>query len=188
MLLIWTVQYSHESKIKEAYETLRKQGEIHEPPQNVIVQPRPSSVVVPTPLPPNLIMQYPKPVEDEISRRLKKLLQSKDPLDVKAANLIIQNMVREDEKKTQMKALRMLELKKVGENVSVLEEMLEQYSQSETTDDELNTIKELYRACEKLHPTVLRLAQETQENEENLGKYLIVFFFFFSQRNWMDCF
>lgn len=158
LLLIWTVQYPQESKIKDAYEMLRTQGVIHEPVQNITVEKSPAA------------SKQPQHEEDEKSRRLRKLLQSKNPMDVHAANLLIQNMVREDEKRNQMKSLRLLELQKVSANVQILDEMLKHYAPGESSEDELHTINQLYTTCVNLQPTILRLAQETQkEDEEVLG-------------------
>lgn len=57
------------------------------------------------------------------------------------------------------------------DNASLLNDMLNNLRASETTDDELVTIKELYTSCQNLIPTISRLAQDIQNNEL-LGKCL----------------
>lgn len=70
-----------------------------------------------------------------------------------------------------------MELESVHNNVKLLSEMLDSYNQNETRPEDIELMKELHQACERLKPTVLRLANETQDNEEMLGKYFILFFF-----------
>lgn len=164
------MQYPHETKIKEAYDMLRTQGVVHEPAQKIIRNTSSTSSAV------NVATSSMKSSDDETSKRLKKLLQSKNPLDLKAANLIIQSIVREEEKRTLMKSLRLLEVKRVRENVSVLNEMLDHYKPSDTSEDALNTINQLHNTCESLHPTVLRLAEECKENDDSLGNLIILSF------------
>lgn len=157
LLLTWTVQYRNELKIKEAYDMLRNQGVAHEPAKNIKVDQKNSSSTKPA-------------AEDEGSMRLKKLLQSKNPNDLQAANLIIQNMVKEDERRMQMKSLRLSKLQKVKECVDLLNSMIDEYEPNETSGDILDTINTLKASCEELQPTILQLAQETQETEEALGE------------------
>lgn len=69
-----------------------------------------------------------------------------------------------------MKNQRILELEKVKENVKLLNEMLNHFKRIESSEDDLNLIKELFEDCKTLHPTVIRLADETQQSEGMLGK------------------
>lgn len=165
LLLTWTVQYRNELKIKEAYDMLRNQGVAHEPAKNIKVDQKNGSNTKPA-------------AEDEGSKRLKKLLQSKNPNDLQAANLIIQNMVKEDERRMQMKSLRLSKLQKVKECVDLLNSMIDEYEPNETSGDILDTINTLKASCEELQPTILQLAQETQETEEALGELFLIFIFF----------
>lgn len=160
LLLLWTIQYPNELKIKEAYDMLRNQGVAHEPTKNIKIDQKTNSIVN-------------KPVaaaEDQTSIRLKKLLQSKNPNDLQAANLIIQNMFKEDERRMQMKSLRLTKLQKVKECVDLLNSMIDEYQPNEESEDILVTINSLKASCEELQPTILQLAQETQETEEALGE------------------
>lgn len=69
-----------------------------------------------------------------------------------------------------------MELESVHNNVKLLSEMLDSYNQNETSAEDLELMKELHQACERLKPMLLRLASETQGNVDMLGTslYLII--------------
>lgn len=91
LLLLWTHTYPHETKIKEAYDMLLKRGVKHEHVKGVVV--------------PNANGANANgaetneakrdQAEPELAARLKGLLHSSRPADIQAANLLIQNMVKE---------------------------------------------------------------------------------------------
>lgn len=70
-----------------------------------------------------------------------------------------------------------MELESVHNNVKLLLEMLDLYNQGETSAEDLELMKELYQACERLKPILLRLANETQDNVEMLGIDHIIYLF-----------
>ncbi|XP_077282571.1 ADP-ribosylation factor-binding protein Gga isoform X4 [Temnothorax americanus] len=80
--------------------------------------------------------------------------------------------VIEDEERLQLNSRRGMELESVQNNVMLLSEMLDSYNQNETSAEDLELMKELYQACERLKPILLRLANETQGNVEMLGDVL----------------
>ncbi|KAK2587423.1 hypothetical protein KPH14_003136 [Odynerus spinipes] len=164
LLYLWTKEYPRELKIKEAYEMLRKQGVIEEDSVPIISN---ADEVLKTPKVKSAIFE-----DEEKSKLLQKLLQSKNPVDLQAANRLIKTMVKEDERRVQLISRRIMELESVHNNVKLLSEMLDSYNQNETSHEDLELMKELYQACERLKPTVLRLANETQDNEEMLGDVL----------------
>lgn len=75
LLLIWTIQYPQEHKIKEAYDMLIKQGVVHEPPKSIRTEKA-------TPSP-----------NDDFKSIPQKLLLSRDPRDIQIANLMIKSMM-----------------------------------------------------------------------------------------------
>lgn len=87
LLYVWTLDYPKETKIKEAFAMLRKQGVIKEiPNQNVpSLQAHNNSQKKECTL-----FQ-----DQEKAKILQKLLQSKDPEDIQAANWLIKSMVKE---------------------------------------------------------------------------------------------
>ncbi|EFN66528.1 ADP-ribosylation factor-binding protein GGA1 [Camponotus floridanus] len=109
---------------------------------------------------------------EEMSRHLRKLLHSKDPYDLQTANRLIKVMVKEDEERLQLNSRRSMELESVHNNVKLLSEMLDSYNRNETSTEDLELMKELHQACERLKPILLRLASETQGDVEMLGDVL----------------
>jgi hypothetical protein len=71
----------------------------------------------------------------------------------------------------EMNSRRVTELESVHNNVRLLSEMLDQYQLGQTSAEELELIKELHQSCERLRPSVFRLASETQDNESMLSEY-----------------
>lgn len=85
LMYLWTLDYPKETKIKEAYDMLKKQGVIREIPLSVSAE----NYTIPD-RKTNSIFQ-----DEEKSKLLQKLLQSKNPEDLQAANRLIKSMVRE---------------------------------------------------------------------------------------------
>lgn len=164
LMLLWTVNYPHETKIKEAYEMLLKRGVRHEFVKAIQIQSK-NDAVKP--------MAERPPPQPDLSDKLKKLLQSTNPSDHKAANLLIQNMVKEKERRTEVLVRRKLQLKEVYENTFLLNEMLEQTGSGSgaevLTEDVLVTLNDLYEACKKLQPTILILVGDLNETD-SLGE------------------
>ncbi|XP_053658065.1 ADP-ribosylation factor-binding protein GGA1 [Anopheles marshallii] len=163
ILLTWTNKYDpcDCDKIQEAYNLLATQGIQHRSQQNVIIRGPP--------------VRHPDergPVLDKEQQKLKQLISSGKPENFEKANLLIQNLYRDEERRTQMKSRRLTELQKVAENTKLLNEMLDQYRAGETSDDELAILSEIYESCESAHPTIVRLAEETQHSEEMLVQSL----------------
>ncbi|KYN33361.1 ADP-ribosylation factor-binding protein GGA1, partial [Trachymyrmex septentrionalis] len=164
LLYAWIKEYPRESKIKEAYEMLKKQGVIEEDAAFIMAnneESKKSSKIK------NNIFE-----NEEMSKHLRRLLHSKDPSDLQSANRLIKFMVKEDEERLQLNSRRGMELESVQNNVMLLSEMLDSYNQNETSTEDLELMKELYQACERLKPILLRLASETQGNVEMLGNVL----------------
>lgn len=85
LMYLWTLDYPKESKIKEAYDMLKKQGVIIEAPLNVTYE----TCQVPDRSKNSILC------DEEKSKLLQKLLQSKNPEDLQAANRLIKCMVKE---------------------------------------------------------------------------------------------
>ncbi|KYM94507.1 ADP-ribosylation factor-binding protein GGA1 [Cyphomyrmex costatus] len=164
LLYAWIREYPRESKIKEAYEMLKKQGVVEEDAAFIMAnneESKKSSKIK------NNIFE-----NEEMSKHLRRLLHSKDPSDLQSANRLIKFMVKEDEERLQLNSRRGMELESVQNNVILLSEMLDSYNQNETSAEDLELMKELYQACERLKPILLRLASEAQGNVEMLGNVL----------------
>lgn len=160
LLYVWTLDFPKETKIKEAYDMLKKQGVIKEIPNLNIAagaENVPKRKV-------NSIF-----TDTEKSKLLQKLLQSKDPEDIQAANWLIKSMVKEDEKRVELKSRRAMELESAQNNIRLLNEMLDSYVVETTSKDEMELIKELYQSCERLQPNLAKIATETSKNDDILG-------------------
>lgn len=169
IMFTWTTKYPAESKIKEAYDMLKTQGIIHEPTKNVMIGGQADHVLPPMrPMDRNTSRMDPRHV------MLKKLINSKNKEDILKANLLIQNMCREDERRLQIKGRRLVESHRASESATVLDEMLEFYSKGTASADDLQVINELQTRCELYQPTLLKLINETEEKDDSLGTILQV--------------
>nr|XP_012139106.1 PREDICTED: ADP-ribosylation factor-binding protein GGA3 isoform X1 [Megachile rotundata] len=164
LLHAWTKEYPREIKIKEAYEMLKKQGVIED---DTILSANEQEDGLKVSKTKSTIFD-----DEEKSKLLQKLLQSKIPDDLQKANRLIKAMVREDERRIQLNSRRIMELESVHNNARLLSEMLDLYNCDETSKEDLELMKELHQACERLKPVVLGLANEIHDNEGMLGDVL----------------
>ncbi|KAM9819618.1 ADP-ribosylation factor-binding protein GGA3-like isoform 2-T2 [Syngnathus typhle] len=165
MIYSWTIYLPEETKICEAYRMLKTQGIVLADPEICL-----DATFVPTgssQRPKNLVFD-----DERKSRKLAELLKSKRPADLQAANLLIKNMVKEDDVRTQKISKRRSTLDAVDSSVKLLNEMLAYFSPEDSTDGDKELIRELYGDCDKLRQTVCQLATETDDNDANLGGIL----------------
>ncbi|XP_014277342.1 ADP-ribosylation factor-binding protein GGA1 [Halyomorpha halys] len=150
LMYTWTVQYPREVKIKEAYDMLKKQGVVKEEP-SLLIQEKPYK-------------EQPSILQDEEkSQLLQKLLQSKNPDDLQAANRLIKSMVKEDERRVEEKWRHAAELETAVNNCRLLREMLENWDPATGSKEDLDLIKELHSACLGLSPVLYRLAGSSSD-------------------------
>ncbi|KFW66929.1 ADP-ribosylation factor-binding protein GGA3, partial [Pygoscelis adeliae] len=164
LLYSWTVALPEESKIKDAYYMLKRQGIIMFDP--VIPADR-TLIPSPPPRPKNPVFD-----DEEKSKLLAKLLKSKNPDDLQEANKLIKSMVKEDEARIQKVTKRMHTLEEVNNNVKLLNEMLVHYSKEDSSEADRELMKELYERCETKRRTLFKLASETEDNDSSLGDIL----------------
>ncbi|XP_037118714.1 ADP-ribosylation factor-binding protein GGA3a isoform X2 [Syngnathus acus] len=165
MIYSWTIYLPEETKICEAYRMLKSQGIVLADPEICL-----DATFVPTgssQRPKNLMFD-----DERKSRKLAELLKSKKPADLQAANLLIKNMVKEDDARTQKILKQRSTLDTVDSSVKLLHEMLACFSPEDSTDGDKDLIRELYADCDKLRQTVCQLATETDDNDANLGDIL----------------
>uniref|UniRef100_A0A8C2JVJ4 Golgi associated, gamma adaptin ear containing, ARF binding protein 3b n=1 Tax=Cyprinus carpio TaxID=7962 RepID=A0A8C2JVJ4_CYPCA len=148
MLYSWTVVFPNEAKIADAYQTLKRQGEMLR--ENFLLSVMSGCLI-------NLLAE---------------LLRSKNPEDLQEANRLIKNMVKEDEARVQKIAKRNNTLEEVNNNVKLLSEMLSHYDRDRSSDADRELIKELYERCDKLRRTAFKLATEAEDNDSSLGDIL----------------
>lgn len=151
------------TKIREAYDMLKKQGLVREDPTYVD-----KLVINVAPRPKNVIFD-----NEDKSRQLAQLLKSKNPQDLEAANRLIKNMVRQDEIKIEKQSNRINELELVNNNVRLLNDMLLSYNQKSSTESERETIKVNYELI------IIKL--------ELRIKYFVVFFLSIYMKSCKNC-
>uniref|UniRef100_A0A8B9ZEH6 Golgi associated, gamma adaptin ear containing, ARF binding protein 3 n=1 Tax=Anas platyrhynchos TaxID=8839 RepID=A0A8B9ZEH6_ANAPL len=164
LLYSWTVALPEESKIKDAYYMLKRQGIVMFDP---VIPADKTLIPSPPPRPKNPVFD-----DEEKSKLLAKLLKSKNPDDLQEANKLIKSMVKEDEARIQKVTKRMHTLEEVNNNVKLLNEMLVHYSKEESSEADRELMKELYERCETKRRTLFKLASETEDNDSSLGDIL----------------
>ncbi|XP_071075158.1 ADP-ribosylation factor-binding protein GGA1 isoform X4 [Dasypus novemcinctus] len=164
LLYSWTVGLPEEVKIAEAYQMLKKQGIVKSDPK----LPDDASFQLPPPRPKNVIFD-----DEEKSKMLARLLKSSHPEDLRAANKLIKEMVQEDQKRMDKISKRVNAIEEVNSNVKLLTEMVMNHSQSSpASGSSEDLMKELYQRCERMRPTLFRLASDTEDNDEALAEIL----------------
>ncbi|XP_053355526.1 ADP-ribosylation factor-binding protein GGA1 isoform X1 [Clarias gariepinus] len=163
MMFSWTVGFPEETKISDAYQMLKKQGIVKQDPALPDDKPLPP----PPPRPKNAIFE-----DEEKSKMLSRLLNSTHPEDLRAANKLIKEMVQEDQKRMEKVSKRVNAIQEVKESVKLLTQLLADYSKETSSQDNEELIKDLYQRCEKMRPTLFRLASDTEDNDEALAEIL----------------
>ncbi|CAH2312473.1 ADP-ribosylation factor-binding GGA1 [Pelobates cultripes] len=163
LLYSWTLGLPNEVKISEAYQMLKKQGILKEDPK----LPPEAMIPPPPPRPKNAIFD-----DEDKSKMLARLLKSSHPEDLRAANKLIKEMVQEDQKRMEKISKRVNAIEEVNNNVRLLSDMLSTYKSGQTSEGNEDLMKELYQRCEKMRPTLFRLASDTEDNDEALAEIL----------------
>uniref|UniRef100_A0A8C1WP12 Golgi-associated, gamma adaptin ear containing, ARF binding protein 1 n=1 Tax=Cyprinus carpio TaxID=7962 RepID=A0A8C1WP12_CYPCA len=158
MMYSWTVSLPEETKISDAYQMLKKQGIIKQDPDLPDDKPCPLM-----PRPKNAIFE-----DEEKSKMLSRLLNSSHPEDLRAANKLIKEMVQEDQKRMEKVSKRVNAIQEVKESVGLLTQLLGDYNKE--SGSHIN--EELIKRCEKMRPTLFRLASDTEDNDEALAEIL----------------
>ncbi|KAI3352279.1 hypothetical protein L3Q82_005254 [Scortum barcoo] len=163
MVYSWTVRLPDETKVADAYQMLKKQGIVKLDP----VLPDDKPFPPPPPRVKNAVFE-----DEEKSKMLSRLLNSTDPEDLRAANKLIKEMVQEDQKRVEKVSKRVNAIQEVKESVSLLSQLLEGYSKESCSQSNQELIKDLYQRCEKMRPTLFRLASDTEDSDEALADIL----------------
>ncbi|XP_064406419.1 ADP-ribosylation factor-binding protein GGA1-like [Halichondria panicea] len=161
LIFSWKLGLPNEPKIHEAYEMLKREGLVFD-----------ESVG----LDPTLEQAQAKPKislreDPKQAQMLQKLLASRNPDDLRAANRLIRDMVRRDDKRMQRLQKRLEELELIQNNIKLLTELLAHYS-SQSGEHEKSLIKELYRSLDKMRPNLMRMASDLKNNEEGMADIL----------------
>lgn len=147
-LLLWTTEFPQRQKIRDAYEMLRKEGDIDHSQTAAALAKRESVL--------NTM--------DEAM--FAKLIKSQDPENFKRANLLLQYRMAQEARRNDLLAQHRLVLLEVQETMQLLNEMLDSYNPS---DDDVNeTIHELYKSCKKHKPIFQHLPELLGDSDAQL--------------------
>ncbi|MEQ2265172.1 ARF-binding protein, partial [Xenotaenia resolanae] len=163
LIYSWTLALPDEPKISDAYQMLKKQGIIKQDPE----LPPDKLLNLPPRRPKNAIFE-----DEEKSKMLSRLLNSSHPEDLKAANKLIKEMVQEDQRRAEKVSKRVNAIQEVKESVALLTQLLQDYDSTTTNQSNADLIQDLYQRCEKMRPTLFRLASDTEDNDEALAEIL----------------
>uniref|UniRef100_A0A8C3AV48 Golgi associated, gamma adaptin ear containing, ARF binding protein 1 n=1 Tax=Cyclopterus lumpus TaxID=8103 RepID=A0A8C3AV48_CYCLU len=163
LIFSWTLGLPDEAKISDAYQMLKKQGIIKQDPE----LPPDQLLNLPPPRPKNAIFE-----DEEKSKMLSRLLNSSHPEDLKAANKLIKEMVQEDQKRAEKVSKRVNAIQEVKESVALLTQLLQDYDDTADNQSNAELLQDLYQRCEKMRPTLFRLASDTEDNDEALAEIL----------------
>ncbi|ELU12059.1 hypothetical protein CAPTEDRAFT_52512, partial [Capitella teleta] len=158
LLFRWSKSLPHEPKIAEAFSMLKKQGIVKEDP----VLPDETLPAVQPEERRNTVFE-----DDEKSKTLARLLRSKHPEDLQAANRLIKNMVKQDAERLEKVSKRVQQIETVGNNVKLLMEMLAHHQPGNSSESDRDIMKELYDNLEKQRPNLFRLASDTDDKDDD---------------------
>ncbi|XP_047433975.1 ADP-ribosylation factor-binding protein GGA3-like [Mugil cephalus] len=159
----WTLWLHEEPKIREAYNMLKKQGIVKEDPK----------------LPDTLIMAPPpqrntESVFDQEDKAilLARLLKSNRPEDLEAANRLIKSTMKEEQEKAEKVSKRESTLKEVESSARELRALLDQQAVTGTSLELSDDVEALYERCDRLRPSLFRLASDTMDDDAALAQIL----------------
>ncbi|KAK7833282.1 hypothetical protein U0070_017281 [Myodes glareolus] len=164
ILFSWTVWFPEDIKIRDAYQMLKKQGIIKQDPK----LPMDKILPPPSPWPKSSIFD----ADEEKSKLLTRLLKSNHPEDLQAANRLIKNLVKEEQEKSEKVSKRVSAVEEVRSHVKVLREMLSMYRRPGQALPDQEALQVVYERCEKLRPTLFRLASDTTDDDDALAEIL----------------
>uniref|UniRef100_A0A8B9V2H2 Golgi associated, gamma adaptin ear containing, ARF binding protein 3 n=1 Tax=Anas zonorhyncha TaxID=75864 RepID=A0A8B9V2H2_9AVES len=170
LLYSWTVALPEESKIKDAYYMLKRQGIVMFDP---VIPADKTLIPSPPPRPKN-------PVFDDEEKSKVYILHDFQMMPAVVMlwtftgklTFHVSVYTLKDEARIQKVTKRMHTLEEVNNNVKLLNEMLVHYSKEESSEADRELMKELYERCETKRRTLFKLASETEDNDSSLGDIL----------------
>uniref|UniRef100_A0A3P8SR17 Golgi-associated, gamma adaptin ear containing, ARF binding protein 2 n=1 Tax=Amphiprion percula TaxID=161767 RepID=A0A3P8SR17_AMPPE len=159
----WTLWLKDELKIQEAYSMLKKQGIVKKDPKlpdTVIMAPPPQRAT-------DSIFD-----QDDKAKLLARLLKSARPEDLETANRLIKSTIKEEQEKAEKVSKRESTLKEVESSTKQLRELLDQNTLTGVLLQPSNDMKALYERCDRLRPSLFRLASDTMEDDAALAQIL----------------
>ncbi|EDW27534.1 GL20223 [Drosophila persimilis] len=147
-LLLWTTEFPQRQKIRDAYDMLRKEGDIEHGQTEAALANRESVLGT----------------IDEA--RFAQLVKSNNPENFKRANLLLQYRMAQEARRNELLSQHRLGLNEVQETMQLLNQMLDTYDPS--NKDVSETIKDLYNICKKHKPIFQHMTQLLDESDAQL--------------------
>lgn len=148
LMLVWTAQYPRSStKIREAYDMLRKQGVPHEAPSDHAVVER-------------VHAQRPAGKERSVFDAIPgELLRSKNPADIQTAKLLIEQALEREQRVETLRQQHRAEVREAKEAAVVLGDVLTEAEAREWGTEERELARELFERCRTLQIKVSAYAE-----------------------------
>ncbi|XP_041838899.1 ADP-ribosylation factor-binding protein GGA2-like isoform X2 [Melanotaenia boesemani] len=159
----WTLWLKEEPKIQEAYSMLKKQGIVKKDPK------LPDTVIMAPP--PQRTTESVFDQEDK-AKLLARLLKSGRPEDLETANRLIKSTIKEEQEKTEKVLKRESTLKEVESSTKQFKELLNQNTATGASLQPSDDVKALYEKCDRLRPSLFRLASNTMDDDAALAQIL----------------
>ncbi|XP_017055372.1 ADP-ribosylation factor-binding protein GGA2 [Drosophila ficusphila] len=147
-LLLWTTEFPQRQKIRDAYDMLRKEGDIEHGTTEAAVAKRESVLGT---------------IDEAM---FAKLIKSNNPENFKRANLLLQYRMAQEARRNDLLAQHRLVLSEVQETMQLLNQMLDTYDPS--NQDVNETLHELYKSCKKHKPIFQHLPQLLDDSDTKL--------------------
>ncbi|XP_041675309.1 ADP-ribosylation factor-binding protein GGA2 isoform X2 [Drosophila eugracilis] len=147
-LLLWTTEFPQRQKIRDAYDMLRKEGDIEHGTTEAAVAKRESVLGT---------------IDEAM---FAKLVKSNNPENFKRANLLLQYRMAQEARRNDLLAQHRLVLSEVQETMQLLNQMLDTYDPS--NQDVSETLHELYKSCKKHKPIFQHLPQLLDDSDAQL--------------------
>ncbi|XP_044043974.1 ADP-ribosylation factor-binding protein GGA1-like [Siniperca chuatsi] len=159
----WTLWLKEEPKIQEAYCMLKKQGIVKKDPK------LPDTVIMAPP--PQRTTESVFDQEDK-AKLLARLLKSARPEDLETANRLIKSTIQEEQEKAEKVSKRESTLKEVESSTKQLRKQLDQHTITGTLLQPSDDMKTLFERCDRLRPSLFRLASDTMDDDAGLAQIL----------------
>ncbi|XP_065900010.1 ADP-ribosylation factor-binding protein GGA3-like isoform X2 [Dysidea avara] len=161
LLYSWKVGLPGEPKVNDAYNMLKEQGLVFDES---------------APKDPTLEASEDKPkVGLEMDRKqsdvLGRLLRSKNPEDLRAANRLIKEAVKKDDRRMDKLKKKLEELDMIQNNIKLLNELLAHYK-PDSGETERQLMKELYDQLDKQKTKLFKMANNVGKAEEGMAEVL----------------
>lgn len=134
-LLLWTLEHSDKTKIREAYDNLKKQVNFE---HNTLTPSVSASVA----------WEKRESILGKDEDLVAKLLKQGGEENYKKVNLLIQHRFNQEAKRLELMREHKIKLREIQNTIDLLNEMLDNYSPEVVNNDDKDTLRLLYESCD----------------------------------------